>query len=87
VGTKVKVQVAATVDCTRGKVADCVRYKKKVDSDKSSEDLRTVQVPEPNEPETTPTDEAPSPSASASSDSDSDSGATSSSESDSTSSS
>jgi len=70
VGTKVKVQVAATVDCTGGRAADCARYKEQVDSDKSSEDLGSVEVPEPNEPETTPTDEAPS----TSSDSDSDSG-------------
>jgi len=70
-GSKVEVQVAATVDCIGGQVAACVRYKEEVEGDKGSEDLRTVEVPEPNEPETTPTVQAPSPSESdSSSDSD-----------------
>jgi hypothetical protein len=88
VGTRVRVKVAATVDCTGGQVAACRGYQEKLQSDANSEQLGSVEVPEPTEPETTPTDEAPSPPDSAgpsdsgsdsSSDSSSDSGTTSSS--------
>jgi hypothetical protein len=60
VDTQVEVQVNATVDCVGGQVAACVRFKEKVESDQNSDP--TFSVPEPNQPETTPTVEPPSPS-------------------------
>jgi hypothetical protein len=61
-GTQVEVQVAATVDCTGGQVPACVRFKEKIESDANNQGIATFEVSEPDEPETTPTDEAPSPS-------------------------
>ena len=62
VGSRVEVQVKATVDCVGGQLAACVRFKEKIESDENSEGIATFSVPEPNEPETTPTVEPPSPS-------------------------
>jgi hypothetical protein len=74
VGTKVKVQVKATVDCTGGQVPACVAYQQKLASEQGGTDF---PVPQPNEPDTTPADQAPPSSDSVSpSDSSSDSGAT-----------
>jgi len=65
VGTSVQVQVKANVDCTGGQVAACTQFKEKIDSDEKSNGIATFEVPEPNQPETTPTDQSPSPSESA----------------------
>jgi len=72
-GAKVRVKVTATLDCTGGQAAACGRYQEKLQSDADSEQLGIVEVPEPNEPETTPTDQPSPPSES---DNSSDSGAT-----------
>ena len=72
-GTRVRVKVTATVDCTGGQVAACPGYQEKLQSDADTEQLGTVEVPEPNEPETTPTR---APATVGPSDSSSDSGAT-----------
>ena len=65
VGTRVRVKVTAAVDCTGGQVADCADYQKKLQSDADSEQLGTVEVPQPNQPDTTPADQVPTPSDSA----------------------
>jgi hypothetical protein len=71
VGTRVEVEVAASVDCAGAQVAACVRFKEKLDSDERSVGAATISVPEPPETETSPTVEPPSPSESVgSSDSD-----------------
>jgi hypothetical protein len=61
VGTQVEVQVAATVDCAGGHVAACVRFKERLESDEDSVGIATISVPEPPQPETSPTVEPPSP--------------------------
>ena len=65
VGTRVRVKVAATVDCTGGQVAACRGYQEKLQSDADTEQLGSVEVPEPTQPDTTPTVEPPPPSDSA----------------------
>ena len=59
VNDHVDVVVTARVECTGGQAAACAQYKEKLDNDKKT-DSGSFQVPEPNEPETTPTDQ-PSP--------------------------
>jgi hypothetical protein len=61
VGSKVKVHIDATVDCTGGEAAACVRYQQLLESDKENTDGQ-FEVPQPEEPETTPTDEVLPPS-------------------------
>jgi hypothetical protein len=72
VNDHVDVVVTARVECTGGQAAACAQYKEKLDNDKKT-DSGSFQVPEPNQPETTPTDQPPPPSES---DGSSDSGAT-----------
>jgi hypothetical protein len=67
VGTRVEVQATGTVNCAGGQAVACVRYKKRLESDRQKEGVATVSVPEPPEAETRPTTEPPSPSTSDSS--------------------
>ncbi len=71
-GARVRVKVTATVDCTGGQVAACALYQQKLQSDADTEQSGSVEVPQPNEPETA-TEQSPPPPPS---DSSSDSGAT-----------
>ncbi len=64
-GTSVRVKVAATLDCTGGQVAACRSYQEKLQSDANTEQLGSVEVPQPIQPDVTPTSEPPSPSESA----------------------
>jgi hypothetical protein len=67
VGTQVEVQVGASVDCTGGQLASCLRFKERLESDEDSVGIATISVPEPPQPETSTTVEPPSSSESASS--------------------
>ena len=62
VGTRVAVQVAASVDCVGGRVAACLQFKARLQSDENGVGIATFSVPEPPEAETSPSVEPPSPS-------------------------